>query len=99
MQIIDSLVCNGSYVRGSRIEKSVLGFRSNIASACDISESILLGDVKVGEGCVLRRVIIDKDADIAPGTQIGVNLMEDKKHFHVSDDGIVVIPKGARIGY
>ena len=99
VQIIDSLVCNGSYVRGSRIEKCVLGFRSNIASACDISESILLGDVKVGEGCVLRRVIVDKDADIAPGTQIGVNLKEDKKHYHVSDEGIVVIPKGARVGY
>ncbi|QLK44354.1 glucose-1-phosphate adenylyltransferase [Vibrio owensii] len=99
VQIIDSLVCNGSYVRGSRIEKSVLGFRSNIASACDISQCILLGDVKVGEGCVLRRVIVDKDADIAPGTQIGVNLQEDKKHYHVSDDGIVVIPKGARVGY
>lgn len=99
VQIIDSLVCNGSYIRGSRIEKSVLGFRSNIASACDISESILLGDVKVGAGCVLRRVIIDKDADIAPGTQIGVNLTEDKKRYHVSDNGIVVIPKGARVGY
>ena len=99
VQIIDSLVCNGSYVRGSRIEKSVLGFRSNIASACDISECILLGDVKIGEGCVLRRVIVDKDADIAPGTQIGVNLQEDKKHFHVSEEGIVVIPKGARVGY
>lgn len=76
-----------------------MGFRSNIASACDISESILLGDVKVGEGCILRRVIIDKDADIAPGTQIGVNLKEDKKHYHVSDDGVVVISKGARVGY
>ncbi|MDA9555995.1 glucose-1-phosphate adenylyltransferase [Vibrio sp.] len=99
VQIIDSLVCNGSYVRDSRIKKSVLGFRSNIASECDISESILLGDVKVGAGCVLRRVIIDKDADIAPGTQIGVNLAEDKKLYHVSDEGIVVISKGARIGY
>jgi glucose-1-phosphate adenylyltransferase len=99
VQIIDSLVSNGSYVRGSRIEKSVLGFRSNIASACDISECILLGDVKIGEGCVLRRVIMDKEVDVAPGTQIGVNLQEDKKHFHVSEEGIVVIPKGARVGY
>ncbi|CAM3600926.1 glucose-1-phosphate adenylyltransferase [Vibrio aquimaris] len=99
VQIIDSLVCNGSYVRCSRIEKSVLGFRSNIASACDISESILMGDVKVGEGCVLRRVIVDKNVDIAPDTRIGVDLEQDKKRFHVSDDGIVVIPKGARVGY
>ncbi|MGD8172280.1 glucose-1-phosphate adenylyltransferase [Vibrio sp. TRT 21S02] len=99
VQIIDSLVCNGSYIRGSRIEKSVLGFRTNVASACDISESILLGDVKIGEGCVLRRVIIDKDVDIAPGTEIGVNLQQDRKLYHVSEEGIVVIPKGARIGY
>ncbi|MGF1739859.1 glucose-1-phosphate adenylyltransferase [Vibrio profundum] len=99
VQLIDSLVCNGSYVRASRIEKSVLGFRSNIASCCDISESILLGDVKIGEDCVLRRVILDKDVEIAPGTKIGVHLEEDKQRYHVSDEGVVVIPKGAKIGF
>ncbi|MBB1465948.1 glucose-1-phosphate adenylyltransferase, partial [Vibrio sp. SG41-7] len=98
VQIIDSLVCNGSYVRDSRIEKSVLGFRSNIAADCDISESVLLGDVKIGDNCILRRVIVDKGATIASGTQIGVNLSEDRKRYHVSENGIVVIPKGAHIG-
>ena len=99
VEIVDSLVCNGSWVRGSQIKKSVLGFRTNVASQCDISESIFLGSVKVGEGCILRRVIVDKDVEIAPGTEIGVDLEQDKQQFHVSDGGIVVIPKGAKIGY
>ncbi|SDH05447.1 glucose-1-phosphate adenylyltransferase [Vibrio xiamenensis] len=99
VQIIDSLVCNGSYIRGSKIKKSVLGFRTNVASDCDISESIFLGSVKIGAGCTLRRVIVDKDVDIAPGTCIGVNEFEDRQRYDVSDNGIVVIPKGAKIGY
>ncbi len=99
VKIIDSLVCNGSYVRGSHIEKSVLGFRSNIGSHCNIRESILLGDIKVGKGCILNRVIADKDVEIAPGSEIGVNLEHDKQRFHVSEEGIVVIPKGARVGF
>ncbi|MBB1464578.1 glucose-1-phosphate adenylyltransferase [Vibrio sp. SG41-7] len=97
VQVIDSLVCNGSYIRDSRIEKSVLGFRSNVAADCDITESILLGDVKIGDNCILHRVIVDKGATIAPGTQIGINLSEDRKRYHVSENGIVVIPKGAYI--
>ena len=65
----------------------------------NISESVILGDVKIGANCSIRRAIIDKDVLIAPGTVIGENLEEDKKNYHVSDDGIVVIPKGAKIGY
>jgi hypothetical protein len=32
--------------------------------------------------------------DILPDTTIGYDLEEDRKRFHVTDSGIVVIPKG-----
>ncbi|USD66261.1 glucose-1-phosphate adenylyltransferase [Vibrio sp. SCSIO 43136] len=99
VKVTDSLIAGGSYVQGSEIYKSVLGYRSNVAAGSHISESILLGDTKVGAGCTIRRAIIDKDVEIAPGTVIGEDLELDRKRFHVSPDGIVVIKKGSKIGF
>ncbi|MGR5062980.1 glucose-1-phosphate adenylyltransferase [Photobacterium sp. DNB22_13_2] len=93
------MISAGSYIRGAKVYKSVLGFRTNVDHNTMISESIILGDVKIGANCSIRRAIIDKNVMIAPGTVIGENLEEDKKNYHVSDEGIVVIPKGAKIGY
>ncbi|MCG7585684.1 glucose-1-phosphate adenylyltransferase [Photobacterium sp. OFAV2-7] len=93
------MISAGSYIRGAKVYKSVLGFRTNVDHGSTISESVILGDVKIGAGCSIRRAIIDKNVHIAPGTIIGEDLEEDKKKYHVSDEGIVVIPKGAKVGY
>ncbi len=93
------MISAGSYIRGAKVYKSVLGFRTNVDHHTTISESVILGDVKIGAGCSIRRAIIDKNVQIAPGTVIGENIEEDKQKYHVSDEGIVVIPKGAKIGY
>ncbi|PSW19799.1 glucose-1-phosphate adenylyltransferase [Photobacterium sanctipauli] len=93
------MISAGSYIRGAKVHRSVLGFRTNVDTGTTISESVILGDVKIGANCSIRKAIIDKNVQIAPGTVIGENLEEDKKKYHVSDEGIVVIPKGAKIGY
>ena len=99
VDINNCMISAGSYIRGAKVHKSVLGFRTNVDHDTMISESVILGDVKIGANCSIRRAIIDKNVMIAPGTIIGENLEEDKKKYHVSDEGIVVIPKGAKIGY
>ena len=57
-----------------------------------MKESILLGNVNVGEKCQISRAIIDKDVHIAPGTVIGEDPEYDKR-FTVLENNIVVIPK------
>lgn len=99
VKITDSLVSGGSYIQGSNIYKSVLGYRSNIGAGSCISESVILGDVKIGAGCTIKRTIIDKDVEIAPGTVIGENIELDRQRFHVSPTGIVVIAKGTKVGF
>ncbi len=54
VKIKGSLISGDSYIQGSTIYKSDLGFRSNIATGSLISESVILGDVKVGAGCSIR---------------------------------------------
>lgn len=97
--ISKSMIGAGSYINGAKISNSVLGFSSHICSAAVIKDSILLGNVKVGSGARLTKVILDKNVEIAPGTIIGEDLEEDRKKFTVSKEGVVVIAKGSKVGF
>jgi glucose-1-phosphate adenylyltransferase len=46
---------------------------------------------------VVRRAILDKNVYVGEGVEIGVDLEADKRRFHVSDGGVVVVPKGQRV--
>ncbi|MDA7745855.1 glucose-1-phosphate adenylyltransferase [Psychromonas sp.] len=94
-----SLISDGCRITEATIKKSVLGFSCFVNQGTDIFESVLLGNTIIGKNCTIIKTIIDKDVVIADGVKIGVNLEDDKKRFTVSDEGIVVIPKGAKIDF
>jgi glucose-1-phosphate adenylyltransferase len=54
-------------------------------------------NVDIGRHCRIRKAIIDKDVIIPPETEIGYDLEEDRKHYHVTPSGIVVIAKGTEV--
>jgi glucose-1-phosphate adenylyltransferase len=91
----DSLVSEGCIISGGLVERSVLSQRVRINSWSTVQDSILMENVEIGRHCDIRKAIIDKNVTIPPGTKIGVDLDEDRKRFHVTESGIVVIPKGA----
>ncbi len=93
-QIVDSLLCNGSIISGSRVRRSIMGNRVYSGEDADIEESILMHGVVVQPGAIIRRAIIDKWTTIPSGTQIGVNLEEDRRRFTVTESGIVCVPRG-----
>lgn len=94
----DSLVSEGCIISGSHVDHSVLSPQVRINSFSTVSDCIMLENVEVGRHCQIRRAIIDKNVTIPPGTKIGVDLAADKKRFHVTESGLVVIPKGAKVG-
>jgi glucose-1-phosphate adenylyltransferase len=50
--------------------------------------------VEVGRHSHLRRVIVDKDVTIPPGTTIGLNPEQDlDRGFTITENGVVVVPK------
>ena len=57
----------------------------------------VMENVEIGRHSEVRRAIIDKNVVIPPHTKIGVDPAEDKKRFHVTESGIVVIPKGTHV--
>ncbi len=94
----ESLVSNGVIISGGRIHRSVLSNRVRVNSFSEIEECVLFEDVVIGRQSKIRRAIVDKDVEIPANTEIGYNLAEDRKRWFVSDEGIVVIPKRAKIG-
>ena len=93
----DSLVSEGCIVSGGKVHHSILSPRVRVNSYASVEDSIFFDDVNVGRHCRIRRAIIDKHVEVPPGTQIGYDLEEDRRRFHVTESGIVVIPKGMRV--
>lgn len=94
----ESLVSLGCIISGGRIHRSVLSNRCRVNSFSHVEESVLFENVVIGRHAKIRRAIIDKDVEVPPNTQIGYNIEEDRKRWYVSEGGIVVIPKRAKIG-
>jgi len=94
---LDSMVCAGVVVSGGIVRRSVLSPGVRIHSGAEVERCVLLHDVDVGRGAVVRNAIVDKNVRIAPGAQIGVDPAADAERFHLSDGGVVVIPKGASV--
>ena len=53
--------------------------------------------VDVGRWARLRRVIADKGVKIPPRAEIGYDAEADRRRFHLSEGGIVVLPKGVEV--
>jgi len=94
---VDSLVSEGCIISGGAVTGCILGPKVRVNSYASVEGSIIFENVNIGRHSRIRRCIIDKHVDIPPGTSIGYDVDEDKKRFHVTESGIVVIPKGMRL--
>jgi glucose-1-phosphate adenylyltransferase len=93
----DSLVSEGCIISGGQVNRCILSPKVRVNSYAQVDGSILFENVNIGRHCRIRRAIIDKHVDIPAGTSIGFDLQEDRKRFHVTESGIVLIPKGMRL--
>jgi glucose-1-phosphate adenylyltransferase len=91
---LDSLVSPGCIISGGVVRSSVLSYKVMVRSWAEVDESVIMDDVEIGRNCRIKKAIIDKHNVIPPGTQIGIDPQEDRKHFQVTPRGIVVVPKG-----
>jgi len=88
---IDSMVSGGCIISGSTIRRSLLFSSVRINSYCTIEDTVILPQSEVGRHAVLKRVVVDKNCKIPPGLQVGVDPIEDRKRFHVTDKGVTLI--------
>jgi glucose-1-phosphate adenylyltransferase len=93
----DSTVAAGCIISGGTIHRSILFSRVRVNSFSHIEECVLMDGVDIGRHARLRRVIADKGVKIPPQIEIGFDEEEDRQRYHVSEGGVVVLPKGAEI--
>ncbi len=92
---LDSIVSNGTIISNSKVERAVISYGVRINDGSDISDSILMGYNEIGEGVVLKKVIVDRGVKIPNGTQIGVDSkLDDLRGFTNNGHGISIVPKG-----
>ncbi len=93
----DSMVSHGCIISGGRIHRSVLSVGCRVNSFSEVEESVLFERVRIGRHARLRRCIVDKDVEIPPGAEIGYDIEADRRRFFVTETGLVVIPKRAKL--
>ena len=94
----NSMVAEGCIISGGSISRCILSPKVRINSYSQVSESILMENVSIGRHAEIRKAIIDKNVTIPAEMKIGFNREEDESRgFYVSEGGITVVPKGARI--
>jgi glucose-1-phosphate adenylyltransferase len=96
-QAMDSMICAGVVISGATVRRSIVSPLSHLHSYSLVEDSIIMHEVEIGRSAVVRRAIVDKNVVIEEGVEIGVDPVKDRERFHVSDGGIVVIPKGMRV--
>ncbi len=88
---LDSIVGGGSILSGGKVQNCVVGYDVRVNSYSDVSDSIIYNHVNVGRHSRVRRAIIDRHVSLPENTEIGYDLEADRRRFHVTSSGIVVV--------
>ncbi len=90
---VQSIVAGGCILSGGYVKDSVLGRNVHVHTGAEVVDSVILDNVHIGRGARIHRAIIDKNVRIAPDSIIGGPAGQHQEHFHVTESGIVVIPR------
>ncbi len=93
---INSIAGGGVVISGGTVKHSVLSPRVYVGEEALVDDAILFDNVRIQERAHVRRCIIDKNVVVPPNQRIGYDVLRDRERFTITDQGVVVIPKGYR---
>jgi len=88
---VDSIISGGCIISGGAVKDSVLGRGVRVHSGAVVERSVLFDNCDIGRNARVRHAILDKNAIIPEGARIGYDPEEDRKHYHISESGVVVV--------
>jgi glucose-1-phosphate adenylyltransferase len=56
-----------------------------------VEDSVILDNCDIGRRAKVRRAILDKNVRVPPDSTIGYDPAQDRKFYHVTETGIVVV--------
>jgi glucose-1-phosphate adenylyltransferase len=86
-----SMVSGGCVVSGATVRRSLLFSNVRVEDHALVEDSVVLPDVVVGRGALVRRAIVDRHCRIPEGLRIGVDPEEDRKRYCVSEGGVTLV--------
>lgn len=87
----DSLISGGCIISGASITQSVIFSNVHVHSYSMIQDSVIMPNVEIARHVKLNRVVVDTDARIPEGVEIGFDVELDRKRFYVSEKGITLV--------
>ncbi|HIC92537.1 MAG TPA: glucose-1-phosphate adenylyltransferase [Syntrophaceae bacterium] len=94
---VNSIISDGCIIEADKIEHSILSPNVRVFSKAEVKDSIIMEDVTIERGAKIRKAIIDKGTVIPQDLEIGYNVRKDRKHFTVTESGIVVVTRDTRL--
>jgi glucose-1-phosphate adenylyltransferase len=88
---VDSIIAGSSIISGSSVKRSVLGRGVRVHTGAVVEDSIIFDNGDIGRYAKVRRAILDKNVKLPEGTEVGYDIDKDRKRWHVTESGIVVI--------
>lgn len=96
-EMINSVVGAGSLIKGARIRNSILRREIIVEEDVEIDDCIIMDYTVIRRGSRLKGVIIDRYNNIAANSRIGFDAAADRDRYHVTEGGVVVLPKGPEV--
>jgi glucose-1-phosphate adenylyltransferase len=94
-QATQSMVSAGCIISGSDVKRSLIFSNCKIHSYTSITDTLVLPECEVLDGCTVRNAILDRGCLIPEGTQIGVNHDDDRaRGFRVTEGGRTLVTPG-----
>ena len=88
---VSSMVSGGCIISGTEVRNSLLFTQVHTNSYASLDHAVVLPYVTVGRYARLRRVVIDRGAQIPEGLVVGEDPSEDAKWFRVTEKGVTLI--------
>jgi glucose-1-phosphate adenylyltransferase len=87
----NSMASGGCVIDKSAIYNSIIFSNTKIDNGCNLDGVVALPGCEIGAGSQLKNVLLDNQCLVPAGTIIGEDPEEDRKRFHITEGGIVVV--------
>lgn len=87
----NSMASGGCVIDKSALYNSIIFSNVRIDNGCSLDGVVALPGCEIGAGSQLKNVLLDNQCQVPAGTIIGEDREQDRRRFHITEGGIVVV--------